>query len=99
MEKMMKQMGIKTENIDATEVIIKTADKNIIVSNPHVTKISMHGKDTFQVVGNISEKEVQEFTQADIDMIKEQTGASEEEIIKTLDETKDIAETILKLKK
>ena len=99
MEKMMKQMGIKTEHIDAQEVVIKSADKEIIITNPQVTAINMQGNKTFQIMGDISERPVKTFTQEDIDMIKEQTGASEEDIIKTLDETNDIAETIMKLKK
>ena len=56
MAKVMKQMGIQSEDVDAEEVIIKTADKNIIVSNPSVTRIKMKGQETFQVMGEVSEQ-------------------------------------------
>ena len=99
MEKMMKQMGIKSVEIPAEEVLIKTSDKEIVISNPHVTKINMQGKETFQIMGEVSERSKEAFSEDDIEMIKEQTDASEEDIKKTLEETKDIAETIMKLKK
>jgi nascent polypeptide-associated complex subunit alpha len=98
MEKMMKQMGIKSENIAAEEVVIKAKNKEIIISNPQVTKINMSGQDTFQVVGEVSEKAVSKITDEDVKMVAEQTGKSEEEARKVLEETNDIAEAILKLK-
>jgi len=99
MEKMMKQMGINTKKVDATEVIIKCSDKDIVISNPEITVIQMQGKNTYQVVGDESEKEKEKFSKDDINMIKEQTGASEDEIKTSLEKTNDIAESILELKK
>ncbi|MBR9682907.1 MAG: nascent polypeptide-associated complex protein [Candidatus Aenigmarchaeota archaeon] len=99
MEKMMKQMGIQNEIVDAVEVIIKGKDKEIVISNPQVTKITMQGQDTYQVVGEVSEKSAESFSEEDVKMIVEQTGASEEEAKSALEETGDIAEAILKLKK
>ena len=98
MEKMMKQMGIKQEQVDAEEVIIKTRDKEIVVSNPQVTKIKMGGNETFQVIGEVSERG-KGFSEEDIKMVIDQTGASEDEVKKSLEETKDIAKTIMELKK
>ena len=99
MEKMMKQMGIQTVEIPATEVIIKTPEKDLIISNPQVSKVSMGGQETFQIVGEVSEKSEEKFSKEDLQMIVEQTGCSEEEAADTLEETGDIAEAILKLKK
>jgi len=99
MEKMMKQMGIQSEAIDAEEVIIKGKGKDIIITSPQVTKIKMQGQETFQVVGEISEKSTEKFSEEDVKMITEQTGASEEDAKAALEETGDIAEAILKLKK
>jgi len=99
MEKMMKQMGIKNEAIDAVEVIIKGKEKELVISNPQVTKITMQGQDTYQVIGEASERSVETFNEEDVKMITEQTGASEEEAKKALEETGDIAQAIMKLKK
>jgi len=51
MKKMMKQMGIEMEEIDAEEVIIRTSDEELIFRNPTVSKISARGVETFQVIG------------------------------------------------
>lgn len=99
MEKMMKQMGINSTQIDAEEVIIKGKDKELVISNPQVTKITMQGQDTYQVIGEASERSVESFSEEDVKMIVEQTGASEDEAKAALEETRDIAEAILKLKK
>ena len=50
---MMKKMGISQQEIDATEVIIKTPEKEIVITNPQVSKVNMMGQQTFQVVGEI----------------------------------------------
>ena len=102
MEKAMRQMGIQSEKIDAEEVIIKTADKKIVISNPDVTKVKMGGQETFQIVGDISEEAAEEktaFTQEDVEMVAEQTGSDEETVRARLKENNgDIAKTILELK-
>ncbi len=51
MEQMMEQMGIDVEDIDATEVIIRTADGDLVFSDPEVTKMDARGQETFQVLG------------------------------------------------
>ena len=99
MEKAMRQMGIQTVEIPATEVIIKTPEKDLIISNPQVSKVSMGGQETFQIVGEVSEKSSEKFSKEDIQMIVEQTSCSEEEAVDALEQTGDIAEAILKLKK
>ncbi len=100
MEKMMKQMGMNTTQIDAEEVIIKKTDgTEIIITSPEVSKIKMMGQESFQITGNIEEKESSKFSDEDIDMVVEQSGVSREEATKALEEFGDIAEAILKLKK
>lgn len=99
MEKMMKQMGIQTVEIPATEVIIKTPEKDLIISNPQVSKVSMGGQETFQIIGEVSERSEEKFSKEDLQMIVDQTGCTEEEAADALEETGDIAEAILKLKK
>lgn len=99
MEKMAKRMGLKADSIEAEEVIIKTRDKDIVVSQPRVTKIDMMGQETFQVSGEIAEEEKEKFTEEDIKTVAEKSGASEEEAKKALEETEDMAQAIMKLKK
>jgi len=97
MEKMMAQLGIKAENIDADEVIIKTKSSVIRIKEPQVTKMIIQGGETYQIVGK-SEIENIENKEEDIKIIMEQTGASREAAERALNETNDIAEAILKLK-
>ena len=97
MEKMMKKMGMKQEEIDAEEVIISCKHKKLIIKNPQVTKINMMGQETIQVLGDIEEEEVSGFKDEDIHIVMEQTGSNREEAKKALEEKKDIAAAILYL--
>ena len=98
-EKAMKRMGIQPQEIVAEEVIIRTAEKEIVISNPQVARVNMMGQDTFQVSGDVSEHSKEKFSEDDVKMVAEQSSASEEEAKQALEETGDIAEAILKLKK
>jgi nascent polypeptide-associated complex subunit alpha len=98
MEKMAKQLGMKMEQIDAEQVIIKLeAGGEIVIDNPQVSKINVMGQDTFQVSGDISEKDEDE-GEDDVEIVSEKAGVSRDEAKRVLDETNDIAEAILKLK-
>lgn len=98
----MKKLGIQQEEIDAKEVIIRLEDKEIVISNPSVTKVNMMGQDTYQVVGEESERNLSsepEISEDDITTVAEQAGVSKEQALKALQEAKgDLAEAILKLK-
>jgi nascent polypeptide-associated complex subunit alpha len=98
MEKMAKQLGMKMEQIDAEKVTIKTRTGEIIIDNPEVSKINMMGQDTFQITGDVTEKSGEDFSEDDVEMIVQQTGANPDEAKRVLKETQDIAEAILKLK-
>ena len=97
-EKAMKRMGIQAVEIDAEEVIIRTHSKDIVISNPQVSRVNMMGQDTFQISGEVSEEE-KGVSEDDVRMVASQTGSSEEEARQALSETGDIAQAILKLKK
>lgn len=97
-EKAMKRMGIQATPIDAEEVIIRTPQKDIIITNPQVSRVNMMGQDTFQISGTVTEKEREMFTDEDIEMVAEKAGVSLEEAKSALEETGDIAEAILRLK-
>lgn len=98
-QQMMSKMGIKQENIKADRVIIEQEDKNIIISNPEITKINMSGNETFQIAGDISEEHKEaEIKEADIQTIMEKTGKSKAEAEKALEDANgDIAEAIISL--
>lgn len=99
LEKAMKQMGVRQEEIDAIEVIIKTRDKQLVIRNPHVAKVNMMGQESFQITGNIEEIEMKPYKEEDVRTVMDQTGCSEEEARKALEEYDgDIAEAILSLK-
>ena len=102
MEKMMKRMGIKVDEIDAQQVIIKCPDKDIIINNPSVVRTNVQGQDMFQISGKISESVSDasvEINEDDIKMVAEQAKVSDEKARRALEESNgDIAEAIMKLK-
>lgn len=98
MEKAMRRMGMHMTEIPAEEVVIKTHEKDIVIKNPHISKVNMMGQETFQITGEVSEREKEKFSEKDIRMIMEQTGSDEHEAEEALHETNDIAEAILKIK-
>ncbi len=98
MRNLMKQ--IKMEDVNASEVIIKTESGNIIINNPIVKRMKVQGKDSFQISGEVTEEETIEVTEEDIKMVMNQTGCTEEEAMNALGESDgDIAGAIINLKK
>ena len=101
MKQAMKRMGIQQQEIEATEVIIKTADKEIIITNPSVAKVNMMGQENFQISGDIHERELDnsvEINDDDIKTVMDQTDVDAETAKKKLEENDgDIAKTILDL--
>lgn len=101
MKQAMKQLGIRQEDIDANEVIIRTPEKEIVITNPSVQKVFMGGQGSYQISGEEHERSLDstpEITEDDIKTVMEQAGCSEEEAKTALEETEgDIAEAILKL--
>ena len=102
MKQAMKKMGMKQEEIDATEVIIRTAEKEIIFSAPSVSKVNMMGQETWQIAGESIEKELDtepEINDEDIKTVAEQTGVSEEVAKKAIENSDgDLAAAIIQLK-
>lgn len=100
MQKMMKQMGMKQEDLDASEVIIKTSEKTLIFKNPSVQKVNMMGQETYQITGNPEEvEESSEISEDDIKTVAEQANVSEEKAKQALEDNNgDIAAAIISLK-
>lgn len=102
MKKMMKRMGISSEEIEAEQVIIRCVDKEIVIDNPSVVKTLIQGKQMFQIQGDVRESAGEESFDIgadDVELIMAQTGVSEEKAIAALEKSKgDIAQAILDLK-
>ncbi len=96
MEKLMKQMGIQSKQINSKRVIIETDDGNFIVSSPQVTEITMQGQKSYQIAGSVSfEEGVKE---EDLTLIMEKTSCTREKAVDALKRSNnDIAEAILLL--
>lgn len=92
LEKMARQMGMQMENIEATEVIIKSPSGDILIKNPQVSKVCMGSTETFQVMGEVVKADAGK--SEDIEILMEKTGISEERAKELLDETGDLITAI-----
>jgi nascent polypeptide-associated complex subunit alpha len=98
MQQMMRQLGIKSEEIEADRVVIEGKTKKIVIENPSVTAINMQGKKTYTVMGEEKEEE-KGISKEDIEMVVKQANVSEEKAEAALRKNEgDIAEAILELK-
>lgn len=82
MAAMLKQLGIRMEDIkNVKEVIIKTEDKDIIIEPADVKKMTGQGMVTFQIIAaNVHEryaKESIEISKEDIKILMEKAELSE----------------------
>jgi nascent polypeptide-associated complex subunit alpha len=97
-QEMMKKMNMNVKEIKADEVIIKSGNKNTIISNPEVMVTNMMGKEVYQVSGEVSESE--NISEEDIKIVMEQTGHDRETVAQKLkDLDNDLAKAIMELKK
>ncbi len=100
MNQMMRRLGINVKNIENVEkVIIQTDSKEYIFDDAEVTVMEAQGQKTFQISGRpVIKDRSEDQLNEDVKLVVEQTGKSEEEAKKALEETNgDIAEAILKL--
>ena|SRR3989338_2426914 len=100
LEQAMKKLGIKQDEIPASEVIIRSEGKDIVITNPQVVRVNMMGRDSFQISGEIEERAAEvEISKDDVKTVMEQADVSEaaaKEAIKAANG--DLAEAIMKLK-
>jgi nascent polypeptide-associated complex subunit alpha len=101
MQQAMKRMGISQVDVPANEVIIRQDDKELVIANPQVAKVSMMGQETYQVVGEAVERSLStepDISEDDIKTVMEQASVDEETAKKAIEETNgDLAEAIVKL--
>lgn len=103
MKQAMRRMGIQQQEIDATEVIIRTTEKEIVITNPQVSKVNMMGQQTYQVVGEEHEREIStkpEINEDDVATVMEQANVDKETAQKAIEDNGgDLAQSILSLTK
>ncbi len=102
MKRAMKQMGIEQEEIEATEVVIKTPEEKIIFKDPGVAKVDMMGQKSFQVTGKFKRESLDvspSISDEDVETVVDQTGVSEERAKEAIEDANgDLAEAIMNLK-
>ncbi|MDP8011471.1 MAG: nascent polypeptide-associated complex protein [Thermoplasmata archaeon] len=102
LQRLAKQMGLKTQELDAVEVLITGKEKDYVVKNPKVTLMEVQGQKVLQIIGDISEKDKEKlpFKEEDIELVMQQTGVEREEAIKALKEANgEPAEAIISIMK
>ena len=96
MSKMMKQMGMDMEEIDAEKVEVHLSNgKKLVFSAPEISKIKAQGKEIFQLQGNYTEETG--VPEEDIELVMEKTEASREEAESALKEEGDVAGAVMSL--
>jgi len=99
--RMMDRLGINMKEIpDVQEVIIRTPDKEMHITNASVSEVNAQGNRMFQVAGDVEEVQVEKkaFSEEDILLVQQQTGVSKERASAALEESDgEVARAILKL--
>ncbi len=83
MEQMMEQMGIDVDDIDAEEVIIRTAEHDLVFTDAEVTKMDARGQETYQVIGTPEERDsgsAGAIESADADSAGDSSGIDEDDV-------------------
>ncbi|MDD5147862.1 MAG: nascent polypeptide-associated complex protein [Candidatus ainarchaeum sp.] len=95
---MLKQFGIKTEELDADRVIIECSGKKITIREPKVTVMLVQGQKIFTIMGTPEEENAA--SEGDVKLVMEQAGANKKQAEDALKKhSGDIAEAITELKK
>jgi nascent polypeptide-associated complex subunit alpha len=94
-------MGINQEQIEASEVIIRLADRDLVIINPEVARVNMMGQETFQIVGEVQEQlreTTPEINEDDVQTVVDQTGVSQEIAKQAIEDANgDLAQAIMSL--
>lgn len=94
MQSMMRQMGIKSENISSSKVVIYTENGNLVIEDPEVVQITMQGQKSFQISGTVKTETT--ISEADVELVMKETNCSAEEAKDALEKSNgDIAQAIL----
>jgi len=105
-KRMMQRMGMNMDAVDDVEqVIIKTANKEIVIEQPEVAILQVQGQKIYQVAGgNVTERitgraaPAVKVSEEDAQLVANQTGKSIQEAKQALEECEgDLAKAILLL--
>lgn len=99
MQKMMKQLGIKNEELPAKKVVFELeGGTKLVIEQPNVTVINMQGQKTYTVMGEAIE-EKKGIPDEDIEMVMKQAGVDKKKAEAALKKADgDIATAIVELK-
>ena len=96
MTKMMKQMGMNMDEIDAEKVEVHLSDdQKMVFKKPSLSKIEAQGQEIFQLQGNYTKET--SIPDEDIELVMEKADTSRQEAKKALEEEGDVAEAVLSL--
>ncbi|MGB9724916.1 MAG: nascent polypeptide-associated complex protein [Nitrososphaeria archaeon] len=100
-KKLMDRLGLNMKEIPGVEeVIIHTAEKEIVIKNPTVSQVVAQGLQIYQIMGGIVEERQisKSYSEEDVLLVAQQAGVSKEVARAALEETNgDLAMAILKL--
>jgi nascent polypeptide-associated complex subunit alpha len=105
-KRMMQRMGMNMDAVeDVEQVIIKTANKEIVIEQPEVAILQVQGQKIYQVAGgNVTERTAEhgaptfKVSEEDAQLVANQTGKSIQEAKQALEECEgDLAKAILLL--
>ncbi|MBI2573257.1 nascent polypeptide-associated complex protein [Candidatus Woesearchaeota archaeon] len=102
MQQMMKRMGINQAELEVTQVIMKLENgKELVFPNPSVSKINMMGQQTYQLTGEVIEREssaTPTIAEDDIKTVMEQAKVSRETALQAIKDAEgDLAQAIMDL--
>lgn len=99
--RMMDRMGINLKEIPGVqEVVIRTPDKEMHITNASVSEVTAQGQRVFQVMGDVEEVEAERktFREEDVLLVQQQTGATKERAVAALEQSDgEVARAILRL--
>jgi len=95
----MKRLGIKQEELEAHQVIIKLADKELVFSDPQVVRVDAMGQVSYQITGTPEERAKETpITEDDVQTVMEQAKVDRERAMAVIKKhSGDLAAAILEL--
>ncbi len=96
MEKMMKQMGMDMDEVDANRVVVDLGDKEMVFEKPELNKIKVKGQEMFQLQGDHTIR-AKGPADEDVEMVAEKADVSKEKAREALKDHDEPADAIMSL--